>query len=372
MYLELAFAPTYSTHYWVAPHAAYDHIIQAVGDCKTVRIGFITSEHLFQLHGASLIKRLQLDHFRVTPFFVPGGESAKTQHVKNMVENALIQEGFSRFDLLIALGGGAITDLAGYVASTYMRGISLILIPTTLIGMIDAAIGGKNGINGAAKNLFGTFYPPKAVLIDPLFLKTLPPLEIKSGFAEMVKHGLVASVSHFNGLEKLSENLSFQNLEELLIESFKIKAAIVAQDPFEKNIRSILNFGHTFGHAIEISSKGRLTHGESVMLGIAVESYLSTLLTQFPKEDFARILSLCSKNGFSKPSDLSFSFESLLLLLTQDKKSAACTPRSVLLHRIGQPACFEESYTTPLSLDLLKEAYDFFNELDPILHHYAR
>ena len=343
----------------IGVHVVYEKIHKLLGDSKERRIAFICDKSLFSLHGQHLAKKISDTGFNITPLFVPEGEACKTQTCKEGLENSLAESGFCR------------SDLAGYVASTYLRGIPFISIPTTLIGMVDAAIGGKNGVNGTAKNLFGSFYLPEVVLIDPLFLSTLSSRALKNGFAEMVKHGLIATPAYFAELENIAGSLTLETLAPLLEESLKIKLAIVGQDPFDRGMRSLLNFGHTFGHAIEIASKGALQHGESVAIGILIESWLSTLLTGLPRSDFDRIMQIFARAGFSLPTDFEIPFENLLLLLVQDKKRTAGAPRCVLLQRIGQPAFIDQCYTTPLSLELLKEAHSFLGSLHDTLHHYS-
>jgi 3-dehydroquinate synthase len=226
---------------------------------------------------------------------VPAGEKSKSIETAGQLWNALLAKGASRRSLLINLGGGVVTDLGGFVASTFKRGISFIHIPTSLLGMVDAAIGGKTGINsGKVKNQVGTFHSAEAIFIYPGFLKTLDNYELVNGFAEVIKTALVGDLPlweklvHLN-LQDLVQGGPYPGLDEIIEASVAIKCRIVEQDFRERNLREILNFGHTIGHAFESLSyqkKGKpLSHGHAVALGMICESYLSEMKTGFAAKD---------------------------------------------------------------------------------------
>lgn len=208
---------------------------------------------------------------------LPAGEEHKQMTIAHNVWEALTEYGVTRYDLIINIGGGLITDMGGFIASCYKRGCDFINIPTSLLAMVDASIGGKTGLNlGHYKNQIGVFSDPVAVFIDVAFLGTLPAVELYSGFGEMLKHGLISDVKLFDDVvEQLSDPTAIS--EDLIIRSIEVKNAVVKEDPLESGLRKTLNFGHTIGHVIEglAMEKYEMTHGHCVALGMAMESYLS-------------------------------------------------------------------------------------------------
>lgn len=266
------------------------------------------------------------------------GEDYKNISVCQKIWLKLAENGADRNSLLLNLGGGVITDLGGFVAATFKRGIEFIHIPTTLLSMIDAAVGGKNGVNlGVLKNQIGVIKKPKLTLIDGFFLKTLPNDEFNSGFAEMLKHGIIHSKSYFDKLTHYSIS-NQQQLEPLIWESVVIKNTIVEKDPFEKGLRKTLNFGHTLGHAIESffmdDPKKKLLHGEAVAIGMILTCFISTKIMYLPKEtcDYIAyaIYSKYKKVEFSKKD-----IENILKLLVFDKKNRNGKVLFVLLKDFG-------------------------------------
>ncbi len=239
--------------------------------------------------------------------------------------------------LLINLGGGVVTDMGGFAASTYKRGIDFINIPTTLLSQVDAAVGGKTGIDMAGtKNIIGTFTQPKAVFVEPLFLKTLPAEQLVSGFAEMLKHGLIADKAYWNALKEADPQ---QLNPELIYRSLEIKNDVVKQDPEEKGLRKILNFGHTIGHAIESfsinSTKKPLFHGEAIAIGMVCEAYLSVKKHQLKQTELEEITDTINK--FYKPYPFSVkAFPELIAIMKNDKKNSYGKINCSLLTFIGQ------------------------------------
>src|SRR5690606_38544696 len=209
---------------------------------------------------------------------IPAGEESKAIEIAVQVWETMSETQASRKSLMINLGGGMITDMGGFIASTFKRGIDLINIPTSLLAMVDASVGGKTGIDlNGIKNLIGTFAMPELTLIHPEFLQTLPEREFRSGLAEMLKHGLIHDKNHWLELIEI-ENFDFISIDYLIEKSVKIKQEIVEKDPFENGIRKILNFGHTIGHALEsqlLQTENPLLHGEAISVGMMVESILS-------------------------------------------------------------------------------------------------
>ncbi len=271
---------------------------------------------------------------------IEAGESHKTIQTCVEVWNVLIELGADRKSLVINLGGGVVTDMGGFIASTFKRGIHFINIPTTLLAMIDASVGGKNGVDlGTLKNQIGTITNPQMVIIDTSYLETLPQNQLKSGLAEMLKHGLIANKSHWEKLKDYKE-LNFEILENLIEESVQIKSNIVTQDPTENGIRKALNFGHTLGHAIETyflenNTKATLLHGEAIAIGMILESYLSwkqNLLSYEEFEEIKNVFLAIFKKVIIQPNEV----EIIMDLLIHDKKNEYGKVQFALLDGIGK------------------------------------
>ena len=262
--------------------------------------------------------------------YVPGEMTfscpEKTRSAKQDLEDQLFAAGFGRDSVFVGVGGGTTTDLVGFLASTYMRGVPLILVPTTLLGMVDASIGGKTAIDTPfGKNLIGAFYLPKAIVVDLNFLKTLPAEELINGQSEITKLALCADATLLE--------LPF---EQQIVKAMQVKAAIVEQDPTETGMRRVLNFGHTIGHAIESCS--HLAHGKAVALGCIAESYLSHRLGFLSEADLQRIVAICPKLKWT------FDRRALLQKMALDKKNAKGAIRFVLIDQVGHAIPFEGTY----------------------------
>ena len=246
---------------------------------------------------------------------VPAGENTKSLASVKQLCGELLNDGYTREDIVIGFGGGMITDLAGFVASIYMRGIPFIAVPTTLLAMTDAAIGGKTGVNLEAKNILGTFHPAEFILLDIEFLKTLPDREFQSGLAETIKHAATLDAS-------LAEDLMADevDLEAMVQKSAQVKINIVESDPKEKGARKVLNFGHTFGHAIEESSKYDLLHGEAVAIGMLFANKVAQKLNKQTEETGKKIQEMLDK--WKLPSDIPNGIDptELIDLIKKDKK----------------------------------------------------
>ena len=262
------------------------------------------------------------------------GEQHKNLQTVQRIWKTLMKHHADRNALLVNLGGGTITDLGGFAASTYKRGIKFINIPTTLLGMIDAAIGGKTGIDfGGAKNQIGTFAEAEAVLVDPVFLSTLPRREVLSGLAEMLKYGFVAD-------SKLLE-INLENYQDYILRAGEIKREIVAKDPFEKDLRKVLNFGHTLGHAIEshsLTTEHPLLHGEAVAMGMAAALWLSVkqcgLDKRVLKDYEKRLPMLLSESEMHLTGD---DVDAIMAYLVYDKKNKGELSQFVLLEAVAKP-----------------------------------
>ncbi len=286
-------------------------------------------------------------------FSIPAGDENKNIDSAVKIWKYLTENGATRKSLMINLGGGMITDIGGFAASTFKRGIRYINISTTLLGAVDAATGGKTGINFLGlKNEIGVFAPADAVLIDVEFFKTLDTKNLRSGFAEMVKHALIDKREEWNEILKFDlENVDFHVLKELVDRSVKIKERVVEQDPTEKNIRKALNLGHTFAHAFESLSYRQMRpvlHGYAVMWGLLCELYLSHVKLNFPKDDLLKLKYLIKEYYGTFIIDCD-DYEPLFELMTHDKKNESKEINFTLLTDIGeikinQTATKEEIY----------------------------
>jgi 3-dehydroquinate synthase len=273
-------------------------------------------------------------------------EAAKNLRSVESITRALTRSGADRKSLLIALGGGVVGDVVGFVAATYLRGIALVQIPTTLVAQVDSSIGGKTGVNlPEGKNLVGAFYPPSLVLTDPHVLRTLPEREFLGGLAEVIKHAIIADPRMFANLENNLEKVKRRDpqlLDELIPRNVEIKAKVVGRDERESSLREILNFGHTFAHALESVTKyRRYQHGEAVAWGMMAAALLGHEVGVTRADDVSRIVALIRRVG-RLPAWPRVSAKSLIDAMRSDKKSRAGKLRFVLTPRIGKARTFED------------------------------
>jgi 3-dehydroquinate synthase len=269
---------------------------------------------------------------------VESGEDKKSLETVSELFNHILPRGIDRNTPLLAIGGGVIGDTAGFVAASILRGIPFVQVPTTLLAMVDASVGGKTGVNHpVGKNLIGAFHQPVAVFADPETLRTLPPRELRGGLAECIKHDVIREAKGFERLEAnigRALELDMEYLTELVAHNVAIKARVVEADPFEKGERAHLNFGHTFGHAIETVSKYRYSHGESVALGMAAASRLATDLGMLDEESRRRIVAVIEKAGLPARG-LTLHPAEVVDAMSYDKKARAGRLHFVLPDRIG-------------------------------------
>jgi 3-dehydroquinate synthase len=247
------------------------------------RAALVSDAAILRLHGEPVRQGLKAAGFEVTEILLPEGEQAKTLDVARQVWDRLLEAGCDRTSTVVALGGGAVGDLAGFAAATYMRGINFVQVPTTLLGQVDASIGGKTAIDHPrAKNLIGAFHQPRLVVVDPAVLATLPEREYRAGLAEVIKHGIVLDAAYFEDLERSVSAVLRRDLatvERVVAGSCRIKGAVVERDEQEAELRHVLNYGHTIGHALEAAtSYDRWVHGEAVSLGIVAEARIAEAL----------------------------------------------------------------------------------------------
>ncbi|TSD67308.1 3-dehydroquinate synthase [Inquilinus sp. KBS0705] len=302
---------------------------------KYSRVFVLTDEHTGQ-HCLPLIQA-QLDALGNFDLIeINAGEESKTIDFCIGVWQMLIDFGADRKALMLNLGGGVITDMGGFIASTYKRGIDFVQMPTTLLSQVDASVGGKTGVDvNGIKNIIGTFTQPKAVFMVGDFLQTLPPRQILSGLAEMLKHGLICDADYWNELK--TSDLTIPSIE-LVHRSVEIKNAVVIEDPHEKGIRKALNFGHTIGHAVETNSllndDDHLTHGEAIAIGMICEAWLSNKKAGLPDNQLAEIVAVLTK--LYPKYDIPDTCHSVLYSLMQkDKKNMEGQINCTLLKHIG-------------------------------------
>ena len=303
--------------------------------------------------------RSKINHEIDSVITIKDGEDHKTIDTCTLVWDEISNAGGDRKSVLINLGGGVVTDLGGFTASTFKRGIDFINVPTTLLAMVDASIGGKTGIDfKALKNQVGTFAQPEMVLIFPEFLKSLDQRQIGSGFAEMLKHGLIKDGSYWKELSSIND---FTAIDRHIEKSTEVKGQVVAEDPHEKGLRKILNFGHTLGHAIESyylmhSTKASLLHGEAIAVGMVLEAYLSHQLTGLSKLELDEIKSVFLR-FFDQVKFEESDIEAIIGLMKHDKKNTYGTVNFVLLQSIGN-SIFDIQVTEKL----IKESFAYYGE----------
>ena len=301
----------------------------------------ITDANVGPLHGEQVLAVLRNAGLKVDLVQIPAGEASKTIDTALKIADQLLALGADRKSGLIALGGGIVGDITGFVASIYMRSIPYVQMATSLLAMVDASIGGKTGVDfGRGKNLIGTFCQPKAVFIDIDFLKTLPEKEFRTGLAEIVKYGVIDDAELFNLLEKESAKLSSQNIdlmERLIARSARIKKGIVEIDETEHGLRRILNYGHTLGHAIESESDYRITHGEAVAIGMAGAARISEKMKHLSGAERIRIETLIAEAGLPALIPEGLSLEGIMSRIRLDKKKEGDKVPFVLIKKIGVP-----------------------------------
>lgn len=284
---------------------------------------------------------------------VPAGEASKTRQRWEALTDALLATGFTRDAGIVALGGGMVGDLAGFVAATYARGIPYVQVPTTLLAMVDSSVGGKTGVDTAAgKNLVGAFHPPAAVLADPLVLRSLPAAHLRAGLAEMAKHGLIVDAGYWNAVVRSADQLgaaSADVLSPFIARSVEIKAAVVTEDEREAGRRAILNAGHTVAHAVELASGYSVSHGDAVAMGLAAESALAELIGVAVPGLAARVGDGLRRLSLPVRLPVGLNADRLVDAMRLDKKKAGNQLRFALPRDIGMMARDGDHWTTPVN-----------------------
>jgi 3-dehydroquinate synthase len=360
----------------IAP-GGLDALADLIGDTVRAHRAVIISDStvgpLYADRAAAALRAMDPAVLTVAP-----GERHKTRESWAALTDQMLQHGVGRDGLVVALGGGVVGDLAGFVAATYMRGIALVQVPTSLVAMIDASIGGKTAVDvPAGKNLVGAFHPAAVVIVDPELLATLPKAEFRAGLAEAIKHGAIADAGYFDWIEANGAQLmpgasvgasagasagapdgtaagaldgatfgpsrSAGLLDELVVRSVEIKARVVVDDPFERGARKILNFGHTLGHALEAASAYSLRHGEAIAIGMTLEAGVGEHVGVTARGTASRIARVLESVGLPAETDLDHN--ELVMRTHTDKKVRGGGVEYALPRTIGQ----FESWTTPVS-----------------------
>jgi 3-dehydroquinate synthase len=333
--------------------------------CKKLGLGarcaIISDSNVARRFGKSAQKSLTRAGFDTLLVVVPAGETAKSLKTVQACYDRLAQHRLERKSFIVALGGGVVGDLAGFVAATYLRGIPFVQVPTTLLAQVDSSVGGKVGVNlKAGKNLVGAFHQPRLVLCDFDTLRTLPLREYRSGLAEIIKYGIIYDEALFKKLERDLPKLLKRDpkiLSDVVARCCEIKAEVVGQDETDGGLRAILNFGHTIGHGLEaISGYGKYLHGEAIAIGQVAAAEISARLTGLPAPDAQRILALFRRAGLPVAVKLGASArKQLLSAMKLDKKVSGGEIKFVLARRIGR---VEYGRNVPLSLiqDILRRS----------------
>jgi len=304
------------------------------------RAALVTNTVIGPIYGDRVASALRKAGVEVIEVVLPDGEEHKTWPTLNLVFNALLAAHCDRQTTIVALGGGVVGDVAGFAAAVYQRGVPFIQVPTSLLAQVDSSVGGKTAINHPlGKNMVGAFHQPQVVIADVITLETLPMRELRAGLAEVIKHGIIRDPVFFAWIEAHIDRLLARDVDALthaVVRSCQIKAEVVAADERESGLRAILNFGHTFGHAIESGlGYGQWVHGEAVAAGMVMAADLSARAGMLPKAESERIRSLIARAGLPVAGPASLAPDRYLDLMAVDKKAARGNIRFILLDKPG-------------------------------------
>lgn len=321
------------------------NILEGVGDNLksfglSPKIALVSNPTVFSLYGERASVSVKKAGFDLLTVIIPDGEEYKDLLWVQHIYNELLKAKLDRLSALFALGGGVIGDITGFAASTYMRGIPYIQMPTTLLAQVDSSVGGKTGVNHKlGKNMIGTFWQPRLVWIDVETLKTLPKRELLAGLAEVIKYGVIHDKELFDFLEVNRDkilNLDRDALTNIIKRSCEIKAEVVSKDERESGLRAILNYGHTIGHAIEtVTEYKRFLHGEAVAIGMYLEARLSQMLNFIKGDQVFKIKNLIDSYGLPSEMPADIDINSILLSIQLDKKVVAGELKFILPEKIG-------------------------------------
>ncbi len=351
------------------PTSRYDVVIQPQGlqclgeKCRQLKLGekiiVVSNPIIFEHYGATVVESLAAAGFQVNTCILPAGEQYKNFDSLQKIYDAAINQHLERSSTLLALGGGVIGDMTGFAASSWLRGVNFIQVPTSLLAMVDASIGGKTGINHPrGKNLIGAFYQPRLVMIDPDVLQTLPPREFRAGMAEVIKYGIIWDAELLAMLEKAQQldslaGLDSQLVSKILRRSAQAKVDVVSQDEKEAGLRAILNYGHTIGHAVEsLTGYKIVNHGEAVAIGMVAAGKLAVAAQMWSQADTDRQDAVIRKTGLPTKLPTDLKVDEIVAALFLDKKVQAGRVRFVLPTKIGH-ATVTDTIANALVADIL-------------------
>lgn len=357
----------------------YDLIDRLIGDLKAKMIpkvfkyAIITDENVKILYANLLENKMIEAGFNVKVFSIPSGEKYKTREMKAKIEDEMLEAGYRKDSCIIAMGGGVVTDLAGFLAATFCRGIPFINYATTFLAAADAAIGGKTAVDTSkATNMIGLIIQPQKVYIDLKTWETLPNKEIQNGLAETIKHACIADYEFFEFLEsnictikECNRNIVEQQkyLEYICEKNLEIKYNVVVKDEHEQGLREILNLGHTLGRAIEAASEYKLSHGMAVSIGMAAETYLAHKQGMLSMDEMKRVVDLYKKAGLPVKINKQIIKNNIFDKIQADKKVRKGEVRFVLQEGIGKIRQFgENEYSKPIDIELIDEVIEFLYE----------
>ena len=322
--------------------------------CPAHRYAVVTDHRVAELYAVRLSRMLHGAGSRADVFAFQAGEERKTRETWALVTDAMLEGGIGRDAAVIAFGGGVPGDLGGFVAATYMRGLPLVQVPTTLLAMIDSSVGGKTGVDApAGKNLVGAFLQPHLVVVDPDLLQTLPDAHLRAGLAEAVKHGAIADPEYLCWIEQAAGDLLAgdpEALTRLIVRSVEIKAEVVGRDELETGPRKLLNFGHTIGHAVEALSGFSMLHGEAVAVGMVEEARIGERVGVTAAGTSARLRQVLTRLGLPTSLPIEMSAEDVVAWTRTDKKAREGRVQYALIEGIGVPAVGRDGrYGTPVA-----------------------
>jgi len=305
----------------------------------THRYAVISDDHVASLYGERVVTRCADEGLEAGLFTFPSGEASKTREQWSILTDELLEAGIRRDGAVVALGGGVTGDLGGFVAATYLRGVPVVQVPTSLVAMIDASVGGKTAVDArAGKNLVGAFHPPRVVVADPLVIATLPVAERAQGLAEAVKHGAILDARYFDDLSEAADDLLAGDppgTRAAVLRSVELKARVVTEDEHEEGFRQILNFGHTIGHALEAASAYSVGHGAAIAAGMVLEARLGERLGLTASGTSERLSGALSRFGLGSVPQLKVGVDAILGYMGVDKKARRGRARFVFLRSIG-------------------------------------
>lgn len=314
--------------------------------CPAHRYAVVTDDRVAELYAVRLSRMLHGAGHRTDVFAFTAGEERKTRETWALVSDAMLEAGCGRDTALIAFGGGVPGDLGGFVAATYMRGVPYVQVPTSLLAMIDASVGGKTGVDTAAgKNLVGAFHQPHCVVVDPELLHTLPEAHLRAGLAEAVKHGAIADAAYLEWIEESADALlagDLGALSRLIVRSVEIKSEIVARDERECGPRTLLNFGHTIAHALEAVSGYSMLHGEAVAVGMVEEARIGERSGLTAPGTAARLRAVLTRLGLPTALPLGVDADGIVRYTRSDKKARDGRVEYALIQEIGVPVAARE------------------------------